>query len=196
MSFIGFFIGFSGYLMLGNINLAVVELGSKNKILACCQLIFFAVLFESFYVVFTFYCFDYLSSNQKFSQLLQAISILLTICVGIWNLFTKNKISKKPNSNIVFRAYFSMILHPQQIPYWLVWYEIIKKIELNLFTDFRQFFFFVCFNAVGTSLVLILYSKFGNKILYLLSTQTDTLARFMGVYYILMAVFQIFTFKF
>jgi threonine/homoserine/homoserine lactone efflux protein len=177
---IGILIGFLGYLMINNINLAVIELqlrGNKAE-LAC--FIFLTLLFECLYCFFSLYCLQCLMDYPKIILTAQYSSILFLLFIGFWSLFEKVKSNTQMEQNMIRRGYWSVFVHPQQIPFWFFWGIILIK-KNYLHTDHLSLLLFTLSNAAGSLLVLLCYTRYGNKMIRMLNVQKKHLKNIVGI---------------
>jgi small neutral amino acid transporter SnatA (MarC family) len=105
--------------------------------------------------------------------------------MGLWMLFEKRSKKNKPHQNTIFRGIFNIIIHPQQIPYWLIAGSVLSG-TLNLTQNNWAAVTFAFFNAVGTLLAMIVYMFFGKKILSYFNLNIFHINKAMGVLYILL----------
>lgn len=184
---IGFLIGIWGYLIVGNINLSVIELADKKNNWWLLFFITLAILFEFFYCFFTLYALQYLMDFPSVIRIAQYTSIVFLLVIGFWSLLEKVKTPVQQRSNIIRRGYWSIIIHPQQIPFWFFWgILLIEKQWLT--TGFWSLFSFSLANSIGGLITLSCYAFFGNKIIKMLNLKRRTIKNFVGIVCIISAV--------
>ena len=189
MSIIGIPIGFYGYLFPGNINLMVLELYSEKRYL---QLLFIAALiliFESIYCFCTLYFLNESAMRQAWFGYVEWGAYLLMLCMGLWMLMEKTTTAKGQKYNI-YRGIINTIIHPQQIPFWLVM-GVVFHDSIHNMMDKWSLPLFVVYNAIGTALVLGCYAFFGNRIMSFFSLKMKQLNQITGVLFILISVLSI-----
>lgn len=185
---IGVLIGCIGYLMVNNINLAVMELSAREKTAQLCWFIFLTLLFELIYCYFSLYGLNLLMQYRMVITITQYISVVFLLLLGFWSLFEKNKDEAELRTNIIRRGYWSVIVHPQQVPFWFFW-GILLIGKNYLKTDNLSLFVFGIANAIGTLFTLMAYSRYGNRIMELLRLRRGQLKNLVGVICILSSFF-------
>lgn len=194
MIFIGLLIGFYGYLFPGNINLMVMDLyiSKKYKILAVVLLLI--VLFESIYCFFTLSLLTIVKENNAWYKWLETGSYILVLVMGIWMLLENGKSKKTVQKNTLYRGIISTIIHPQQIPFWLIIGVMINPwmvFGMNVFAMVG----FVILNAIGVLLAMYIYMFFGQKILGHFNLTLSFINKVMGGVYIIIACYVLFRMK-
>ena len=182
MIVLGVLLGFYSYLFPGNINLMILDLYATRRYNILVQVGLIVILFECLYCYFTLQFIGQISTNQQLYQYIEWFAYVLTLVVGLWMVFDKTTKNKTPKGTI-YRGLFSTIIHPQQIPFWIVMNVLFHNViyfEMNS----RDLLVFVFFNAVGASLVLWCYAIYGNKLLDLLKLKIGTISKSIGAFYI------------
>lgn len=191
MIVIGFLIGIWGYFIVGNINLSVIELSEKKNKLWLVFFIALAILFEFLYCFFTLYALHYLMDFPVLISIAQCSSVVFLLLIGFWILFEKVKTPKELSRNVIRRGYWSIIVHPQQIPFWFFWGIIlIEKGWLSATTI--SLLRFSLANSVGGLFILICYAFFGSKIIKMLHLNRKLIKNFVGIACIISAIILIF----
>jgi hypothetical protein len=176
----GILIGFWGYLMVGNINLSIVELSTHEVKQKLIQFITFTILFESLYCFVTLYCLQLLMAFPTIIHIARYASVVFLFFIGFWSILEKNNSAVPFHANIVRRGYWSMIIHPQQISFWFFWGIIlIQKGVLHI--DVFSVFLFTIANAIGVFLILLCYACYGKKIFFYLNLNRKQLKFFVGI---------------
>jgi len=183
-----FIAGFSGYLMIGNINLSVLELSTEGKRTQLVQFIFVTLLFEILYSFFTLYVLQLLMDYPMVVMIAQYATIAFLFFIGFWSLLEKKVSEQKIHQNIVKRGYWSVIVHPQQISFWFFWGIILMQKGV-LKQDALSIATFSFINTLGAFAMLICYSLFGNKLKDLLRLNFVQLKNIVGVFCILSAIY-------
>jgi hypothetical protein len=190
MLLIGVPIGLYGYIFPGNINLMVLEIFRTKKYKFLMIILGLILSFESIYCFTSLTLLDSLKSNQKVYSSIELFSYILIFLFGVWMLFEKRKKHGKTYRNTVYRGIISMIIHPQQIPFW-----VVAGILINRFTHLNagngSLFLFVFFNAIGTLLAMGIYMFVGNKMLNFFKFNITQINRAMGGIYILLALYHL-----
>ncbi|HTN17688.1 MAG TPA: hypothetical protein VL092_08410 [Chitinophagaceae bacterium] len=177
---IGILIGFLGYAMINNINLAVIELQERGSKVQLWVFIALALLLECAYCFFSLYCLQCLMAYPQIILAAQYISIGFLLIIGCWTLFEKTKNSMQLQDNIIRRGYWSVFVHPQQVPFWFFWGILLIKKEY-LHTDSLCLLLFSLSNALGSLLVLLCYTRYGNRIIRVLNVQKKHLKNIVGI---------------
>lgn len=184
---IGFLIGIWGYLIVGNINLSVIELSDKKNNRWLIFFITLAILFEFLYCFFTLFALQYLMDFPTVISIAQYTSVAFLLVIGFWTLFEKVKTPKELSRNIIRRGYWSIVVHPQQIPFWFFWGIILMDKEW-LSTSTASLIGFSVANSIGGLLILICYAFFGSKIIKMLNLNRRVIKNFVGVVCIISAI--------
>ena len=187
MSIIGIPIGFYGYLFPGNINIMVLELYNSKKIKLLFLILGLILAFESIYCVLSLTILNSLKVDSPFYTYIEYISYALVFIMGLWMLLEKGRNKKTTRQNTLFRGVFSIIIHPQQIPFWVVAGILITRIA-HITLNSRTLAEFVLFNAMGTLLAMLTYMFFGRKILDYFKLNISHINKFMGAVYILLVL--------
>ncbi|MBL7713470.1 MAG: hypothetical protein JNL13_13445 [Chitinophagaceae bacterium] len=177
---IGILIGFLGYVMINNINLAVIELQARGSRVQLWVFIFLALLLECVYCFFSLYCLQCLMAYPQIILAAQYSSIAFLLIIGCWTLFERVKSNVQLQDNIIRRGYWSVFVHPQQIPFWFFWGILLIKKEY-LRTDSLSLLFFSLSNVFGSMLVLLCYTRYGNRIIKVLRVQKKHLKNIVGI---------------
>lgn len=182
--------GLIGYLMVNNINLCLLELQRMQRLFAA--LIFLVcVLFGE-----TVYCLASLSGMRFLLQYpiwvlaARILAIVFLLFIGVGSLLERSEI-KHPDRfsrNMIRRGYWSVFIHPQQIPFWLFWGLLLldRGILRPETGDFRQL---AAANALGSFLSLVLYWFYGNRLIEYFSLKRSFLKNLVAVICLLSAAF-------
>jgi len=188
MILIGIPIGFYGYLFPGNINLMVLELYSTKKYQLLILMLALIVVFESIYCYVSLTFLKEIKGNIKFYSSVEIVSYLLIFIMGLWMLFEKRNNKTASHQNTISRGVISIIIHPQQIPFWVIAGVLVNRV-VNVNIDVWTLSGFILFNAVGTLLAMLSYMFFGKKILEYFKFNITHINKAMGVVYILLALY-------
>jgi hypothetical protein len=183
MSIIGIPIGLYGYLFPGNINLMVLDLYASKKYRLLAGVLALIILFESIYCLLTLLLLGGLPQSSHWYKLLQAGSFVLILAMGIWMLMESRKSKQAIQKNTLYRGIINTIIHPQQIPFWLIIGVVINPM-MKFGMDVFALAGFVFFNAIGTLLAMGIYMFFGNKILQYFNLNLSYINRAMGFVYV------------
>lgn len=149
------------------------------------------IIFESIYCIVSLMFINNIKSNARFFSFVESASYILILIMGLWMLFEKRTTNNKPHQNTIFRGVLNMIIHPQQIPYWLIAGSVLSG-TLNLIPNNWTVVTFAFFNAVGTLLAMVAYMFFGKKILDYFKLNIFHINKAMGVLYILLFLSHLF----
>lgn len=183
MSIIGIPIGLYGYIFPGNINLMVLDLYASKKYRVLASVLSLIIIFESIYCLLTLLLLGGLKENSAAFKWMEMGSFVLITGMGIWMLLESRKNKQAVQKNTLYRGIISTIIHPQQIPFWLIIGVVINplmKFGMDVFTMAG----FLIFNAVGTLLAMAVYMIFGNRILQYFNLNLTVINKAMGFVYI------------
>jgi threonine/homoserine/homoserine lactone efflux protein len=190
MFLLGIPIGIYGYLFPGNINLMVLEIYRSGKIKFLLIILGLILVFESIYCIASLTFLNSIKSNHKLYASIESFSYAMIFLLGLWMLFEKRKNEIKSYRNTIYRGILSMIIHPQQIPFWVIAGVVIGRFT-HLTTNSSFLFLFVIFNAIGTFLAMLIYMLVGNKLLNFYKFNIAHVNKVMGAVYILLVLFHL-----
>ncbi len=187
---ISFLLGFWGYLMVANINLGILELAKHGSKTALAR--YFAVIltFEFIYCFGSLYFMQYLMIYPKVILVAQYIAIAFLLILGFWALFEKPKDIETERKNIIRRGYWSAIIHPQQVPFWLFWGIILIENKI-INGDIGSLLFFAAFNVLGAFCILMIYVVYGNKLISLIKLNLHIIKKIVGIICLVTALYMI-----
>ena len=191
MTIIGIPIGFYGYLFPGNINLMVVELYCKKQYKQLAIILILIIVFESIYCGMSLTFLHTIKNNSNIYKSLEFISYLLIFLMGLWMVLEKNKKTNTSHQNTITRGVLSIIIHPQQIPFWLVVGVLVNSIEQSNLNS-ESLALFIIFNAIGTVLAMFSYMFLGKRILDFFKLNIAQINKIMGFAYIILALYHLF----
>lgn len=183
MSIIGIPIGLFGYIFPGNINLMALDLYASKKYRMLAAVLSLIVLFESIYCLLTLFLSGGLKESGYWYKWIEAGSFILILAMGIWMLLASRMNKQAIEKNTFYRGVFNVIIHPQQIPFWLIIGVVINPL-MKFGMDVFSMAGFVIFNAIGTLVAMAVYMVFGNKILQYFNLNLSNISRVMRVAYI------------
>ncbi len=175
-----FILGFSGYLVLGNINLGIFELSADKKYTSLLLLVAAAVGAEFLYAWLLLGSMHYMHQNELISFLLSVAVFLVFLVLGVWNLVHKPTDDATHRSSLIKRAVLAIVVHPQQVPYWIIWGSFFAGQGLDL-SDNHAVLTVSFMNAAGASLSLGLFALLGSKMIYFSRKYRLLLGRITGV---------------
>jgi len=191
MSLIGIPIGFYGYLFPGNINLMVVELYSSKKYNFLIGTLALILVFETFYCLMSLLLLNTFKEDTSLYQKIELVSYGMVFLMGIWMLIETKNDNQKSRKNTVYRGIVSVVLHPQQIPFWVIMGVVVNKF-LPLSSNYIMLYQFAFFNAFGTLLALFFYMIFGSKLFNYLKLNSTQINKIMGSVYVVLAAYGIY----
>jgi small neutral amino acid transporter SnatA (MarC family) len=187
---IGIPIGLYGYLFPGNINLMVLEIYRSGKLKFLLVILGLILVFESIYCIASLTLLNSIKSNHVLYTSIESFSYLMIFLLGLWMLFEKKKDKVRTYKNTIYRGVLSIIIHPQQIPFWIVAGIIVNRFT-HLTTNNSSLLIFVLCNAIGTTLAMLLYMFVGNKILNFFKFNLAQVNKVMGGIYILLVLYHL-----
>jgi len=187
MSIIGIPIGFYGYMFPGNINLMVLDLYGSKKYKTLFMILPLIILFESCYAIISLFYLNKVKENSQLFSLIEIASYLLILAMGIWMIFENKSSSQVSQKNTLYRGVLSVIIHPQQIPFWLIIGVVVNPV-MNFGMDRIPILGFLFFNAIGTLLVMLIYMIYGNRLMQYFNLKLNLRNTIMGALYILLAL--------
>lgn len=193
MSIIGLPIGLYGYLFPGNINLMVLDLYASKKYRILAAVLLLIIVFESIYCLLTLLLLGGLKESSQWYKLLEIGSFTLILGMGIWMLLESRKNKQSVQKNTLYRGIINTIIHPQQIPFWLIIGVLINPL-MKFGMDVYAMAGFVIFNGIGTLLAMAIYMIFGNKVLQYFKLNLSNINRAMGFVYVAVGSYSLFKF--
>lgn len=187
----GIFIGFYGYIFPGNINLMILELYTSKRHSFIIIMLALVIVFESIYCLGSLLFIANLKNNNRLFLCIESVSYMVLLIMGLWMLLERKGNNNQPHKNTIVRGILAVIIHPQQIPYWLIAGSVLTG-SLNLIPNNWTIFTFVFFNAVGTLLVMLTYMFLGKRLLDYFKMNIFILNKVMGLVYILLFFSHIF----
>ena len=190
MILIGLPIGLYGYLFPGNINLMMLEIYRSGKTRFLLMMLALILVFESTYCIISLTVLNTIKTDHKLYATIETVSYAMIFLLGMWMLLEKKKNVKKSYQNTIYRGVLSIIIHPQQIPFWIIAGIIISRFT-HLSTHDGSLFLFVVFNAIGTSAAMFLYMVVGKKMLNFFQFNISQINKAMGWLYILLVLYHL-----
>jgi small neutral amino acid transporter SnatA (MarC family) len=190
MSLIGLPIGFYGYLFPGNINIMVLDLYGTKKYKLLSIILALVVIFESAYCLVSLFYLNKIKTNILLFSFIEVVAYLLVLAMGLWMLFENKSNENAVHKNTLIRGVLSIIVHPQQIPFWIVIGVLINPI-LSFTNNWNTAAGFILCNALGTLLVMSNYMVYGNKLMQYFKVKLNKLNTGLGILYILLAVYSL-----
>jgi hypothetical protein len=183
MLIIAFFAGVYGYLFPGTINTTIMYLyGTKNYV-ALLWILCLAFLFEFIYCFLTLTLLARIAMFPNIEKALEILCALVALVIGLWMLPFRRQQWQEKNNSILLRCVFSIVVHPQQIGYWLVVFALVSSIAK--ITDPA---IFALVNLLGCGLIYWVYMVWGNKLMSYLKLNFRSLQTIIGVLYLISAL--------
>jgi predicted small secreted protein len=190
MSSIGILVGFYGYLFPGNINLMVVHLYTSKQYKLLWLMLASIAFFESLYCAAVLYSLQALQKQSGWYHVVEVISYTMVLLMGFWMVLEKKASTKTTSNNTVYRGLLSSIIHPQQIPFWMVAGVLLNGV-LKFSDSWKILLPFVGFNALGTILVMFSYMILGGKLIHYFKLNLSQINKVMGSFYIVLALYHL-----
>ena len=188
MIFIGFLIGFMGYLPPGNINLTVVQMSATRSKNHLWYFILFASLMEFIYCFGSLLGMKYLLTQSSLVLFMQWASVVMFGTLAILSFIQKIKPpGAKPSG--VRRGIVIAIVNPLQIPFWLIWGVYVMNNHW-VESTYPSIAFFSLITAAGALSILWLYAVAGSKLQSTLSNNQRMVNVSVGVIFSVLAVVQ------
>lgn len=185
LSLFSFLIGFYSYFLVGNINMAAVELAQKKKAFSLWAFLILVVVCESVYAIITLSFSEKLHADPSRELLIKIISISLLSVLGLWCFLDTFKQTERVIKNRIRRGIFATLFHPQQIPFWLICGEFIHTLGWN---PKQAIHIIIPFTLAGVLTILMLYAKFGDLIVKKLSLNAHSVSKIIGLVCLALAI--------
>lgn len=189
MIFVGFLIGFLGYLPPGNINLTIVQMSANGVKGKLWYFLFFATFMEFVYCFASMAGMKFLLTEPALVLFMQWASVAMFSILALLSFTQKIKEPgvAKPS---VRRGLVIAVLNPLQVPFWLIWGVYVFNNHWVQPTYFSITLFSII-TASGAFTVLWLYAVAGRKMQNLLSNNQRTVNVVIGCVFIMLALFQL-----
>jgi len=187
----GIAIGFYGYLFPGNINLMVVDLFRLKQYKRLVLALALIVLFECMYASISLMFLNEFNTTTTLYKNVEFAAGILILVMGLWMIFENKNNQKTIHKNTLYRGLLSIIIHPQQVPFWIIAGIFIKKLLQNNLNNW-DIIGLVIGNGIGTILIMVAYMIFGNILLNYFKLNIANINKVMGVVYIFLAVYGLF----
>ena len=185
MSWIGILIGFYGYLFPGNINLMVVNLYHSKQYRHLSYILLLIVIFESIYSIITLLFIKSILNHQLLFKGVEVFSLLLLCVLGTWMIIDRKKDVQTVQINTNRRGIFSIIIHPQQIPFWMAITTFLSDII------YKNVPLFIFYNAIGVFLLMATYMVVGKFLISYFKVNLQIINKIIGFVYIGLSVYSI-----
>ncbi len=192
MLIVGIPLGFYGYLFPGTINIMLMDIYIRKKIKQLVLVLAIALAFEAIYCVTSIKLISLLSENSHYGDILRVASCALLFFFGAWMIIDfKRNIAD--NRNNIRRGLLSIIIHPQQLLFWLVFSHIIDRYT-PLFNNNTSILLLALYNCIGTLIVFYFYMLLGPEIIRFFKLNIRRLNALVGIAYVILAIFNTLSF--
>ena len=185
MSYIGILIGFYGYLFPGNINLMVVNLFHLKRYRYLSFVLLLILVAESLYSIVTLLFLKTFLHYQLLFKGVEIFSLLLLSALGIWMIADRKKDIKTAEVNTNKRGLLAIIIHPQQIPFWMAVATLFNEVI------YKDIYWFIGYNAIGVLLIMIAYMILGKLLIAYFKLNLRRINKITGIIYICVAIYTI-----
>jgi len=179
---IAFCAGLYGYLFPGNINTMLMQLGETKRYVLLFTLMLLALGAEYAYCFFSITALSMLQSHDILIRSLSIAGCVLGFVFGIWILATRKQDMKQGGSAVIARGLISMIIHPQQIPFWISVYSLSIP-----FGGIPHASLFALGDVAGSLVVYLLYAFAGSVLLRKLRVSYSHIQTTAGLLYLVSA---------
>ncbi|MBX2907146.1 MAG: hypothetical protein KF744_13960 [Taibaiella sp.] len=179
MLFLAFAAGMYGYLFPGNINTLMMHLYARKKIATLAAIVLLALVFEYLYCVLAIGFYRAIDGSFLSLKALGIAGCILSFVWGAWILLEKSKPLKSTNKPIMTRGIISIIIHPQQIPFWLYIYALSRALG-----HIASITTFAIFDTLGSLAAYLLYIFGGTYLLRVYNVNEVLLQKIVGLVYI------------
>ena len=155
-----FIIGLYGYLFLGNINMLLMHLQADKKYMLLALILLLALVFEFAYCYSALVACNWFSSQHGLLKLFTISGCVMGCILGLWMILEKPKSINGKNKALLSRGILSIIIHPQQIPYFICVFFLLHS--LNIMPDIH---WFALVNTIGCAVVFCCYAWKGNALI-------------------------------
>ena len=169
----------------------VVDLFRSKKYKLLTDIVSLILVFESAYCLVSLLFLKAIKSNANVYSTIEISAYVLIAMMGIWMLADRSKNQEAVIRNTLYRGIISVIIHPQQIPFWIIVGIVVNKF-IDIEAESPSLYQFIFFNAVGATIALLFYMVFGTKLLNYLKISFFKVNRVMGVAYLLIAAYSLF----
>ena len=188
MNLIGIPIGFYGYLLPGNINLMVLELYRTRRYKLLFFVLFLILFFESLYCILALHYLNEIKGNNTLLNGIKFVTYSLLFLMGAWMILEWKKSKTTVHKSTIMRGLLSVVINPQQIPFWLFMGILFSPI-INFGNDIYTSSGFLLCNAIGTLSAMIIYMIYGSKLINYFCLNLSIINRSIGFLYVFMSIF-------
>lgn len=165
----------------------LMDLYNQNKLKQLTALIAIALMFETMYCIASINLFSLINENLHFQNTIRIISCVFIFFMGIWMLVDTKK-NYPSTKNTIRRGVLSIIIHPQQLLFWLIFSHLINSYT-PLFGNPSSILWLAFYNCVGALCIFCVYMITGPSILNYFKLNLQKLNAMVGFTYIVLALF-------
>lgn len=195
-------ISFLGQLPFGNMNLTATQLAVQEGYKNAWKYSIGIVIIEVIYLRLALTAMDWVVENQLIFTIMSWLTVVVFLGLGILSLVMAQKQTKEKKGLLLNNKLDRFVLgvsvsaiNPAQIPFWFIWTTQLINTGI-LKTTFLDFNLFTAGAAVGSVAGLALYIYGGKWVIAKMKASNKQLNIFMGVVFILAALFQLYTILF
>jgi len=179
MLFLAFAAGMYGYLFPGNINTLMMHLYARKSIITLIGIVILALAFEFLYCMLAIGFYRAIDGNHITLKILGIAGCILSFGWGAWILLEKSKPLRSASKPMMTRGILSIIVHPQQIPFWLYIYAVSRTLgHIGSVTTFA------IFDTIGSLGAFTLYIFGGTYLVRTYNLNEVRLQKIVGLVYI------------
>ena len=193
---LGWLVSFLGQLPLGNTSITATQIAVGETIKKAWLFSFGVALVEIIYLRFALSGMNWVVAHQTFFYILNWVSILLFLSLGIWSIAAAGKKKEQKKAPLLnnklnrFLLGLSMsAVNPIQIPFWFTWSVAFIK-SGGLIPANPNYNAFTIGAGLGTISGLAVYIYAGKWLINKLNAGQSGLNKFMGGVFILTALIQ------
>jgi threonine/homoserine/homoserine lactone efflux protein len=195
-------ISFLGQLPFGNMNLTATQLAVQEGYKNAWKYSIGIVIIEVIYLRLALTAMDWVVENQLVFKIMSWLTIVVFLGLGILSLIMARRQTKEKKGLLLNNKLDRFVLgisvsaiNPAQIPFWFIWTTQLLNAGI-MKTTFVDFNLFTAGAAVGSIAGLALYIYGGKWVIAKMKASNKQLNIFMGIVFILAALFQLYTILF
>jgi len=178
-----FVIGLYGYLFPGNINMCLMHLRAGGRYRLLATILLLALTFEFAYCYGALAACHWLSAQPYLLKAFTIAGCMVGCVLGLWMFFEKPGSERQKQQALVSRAVLSIVVHPQQIPYFIFVFFLLGSL-----TTMPPILWFAVVNTLGCAVTFCCYIWKGNAIIQYLKLNSALLQKAVGIIYVLSGI--------
>ena len=191
MFVLGFALGFGGYVLLGNINLTVVQLSVENIPKRLWSYISLVAFMEFAYCTACLTGMEALLRRPEWVTRLEWLAVFVFLLLGLLSFFHREEPIKISPFSGLGRGIFAALVNPLQVPFWLGW-GVYMSDNNWMKNDLLSIASFAAVTSVGTIAILWLYAIAGKKIVEKLKLERVVLDKLIGILLMALACWELY----